>query len=143
MTGTNIASQDLLFKQLSDRLKVHINGPVITLLSGDASNLKTTLKKLIRDATNQGISGSEDNGLHLEQDVGNFRTDFQNLILTDQGRKLLNFDLEILYGFVKLYGIRKVVVAFQDSEAFEGSLLGELVMLFRSVANFGHFSAPY
>ena len=53
MTGPNIASQDLLFKQLSIRLRHEINGPVVTLRSGEASNLKSILKQIIRDATAQ------------------------------------------------------------------------------------------
>ena len=67
--GPNIASQSLLFNQLSNRLKEEINGPVITLRSGDASNLKAALKQLIRDATNQGDIGDEHEGLSLQHDV--------------------------------------------------------------------------
>ncbi|TVY17954.1 Origin recognition complex subunit 3 [Lachnellula arida] len=113
VTGPNIASQDLLFKQLSARLKKEINGPIVTLRSGDASNLKAVLKQLIRDATNQR---SEDEELSLEQD----------------GRKLLNYDLEILQGYVKNHGSQRVVVAFQDSEAFDTNLVVDLVTLFSS-----------
>lgn len=62
VTGPNIASQGLLFQQLSTRLKSDIDGPVVTLRSGDASNLKAVLKQLIRDARNQKptIDGEED-----------------------------------------------------------------------------------
>jgi origin recognition complex subunit 3 len=69
VTGPNISSQSLLFKQLSDRLKAEINGPVVILRSGDASNLKAILKQLIRDATNQAANGDEDEGLSFQQDV--------------------------------------------------------------------------
>lgn len=58
VTGPNIASQDFLFHQLAGRLRTQTNGLVVVLRSGDASNLKTVLKKLIRDATNQ--KGEED-----------------------------------------------------------------------------------
>jgi origin recognition complex subunit 3 len=53
VTGPNISSQSLLFNQLSSKLRSEINGPVITLRSGDATNLKSVLKILIRTATNQ------------------------------------------------------------------------------------------
>lgn len=69
VTGPNIASQSLLFKQLSERLKENINGPVVTLRSGDASNLKATLKQLIRNATNQRSIDDEEDGAPFEQDV--------------------------------------------------------------------------
>jgi origin recognition complex subunit 3 len=52
-------------------------------------------------------------------------------VLTEQGRKLLNYDLEILNGYVKAHGTKKVIVAFQDSEAFDSVLLAELIILFR------------
>lgn len=60
MTGPNIASQGLLFNQLSDRLRSQINGPVVTLRSGDASNFKAVLKRFIRDATNQKANEEEE-----------------------------------------------------------------------------------
>ena len=72
VTGPNIASQGLLFQQLSERLKSEINGPVVTLRSGSASNLKASLKQLIRDATNQRVN-DEDDGPSFDKDVGNAR----------------------------------------------------------------------
>lgn len=53
VTGPNIASQSLLFSQLATRVRGERLGPVITLQSGDASNLRAALKKIIRDATTQ------------------------------------------------------------------------------------------
>lgn len=59
-TGPNIASQSLLFTQLSERLKTTINGPVVILQSGDTSNFKAALKQIIRDATNQKSTDEEE-----------------------------------------------------------------------------------
>jgi origin recognition complex subunit 3 len=53
ITGPNIASQDLLFEQLQESL----TGPSATaskfarLRSSDATNLKATLRKIIKDVT--------------------------------------------------------------------------------------------
>lgn len=69
VTGPNIASQSLLFNQLSERLKTEINGPIVTLRSGDVSNLKASLKQLIRDATNQRSTDDKEEGVPVEQDV--------------------------------------------------------------------------
>jgi origin recognition complex subunit 3 len=68
VTGPNIASQSLLFEQLSERLKIEINGPIVTLRSGSSSNLKAALKQLNRDATNQRET-CEDDGSSFEKDV--------------------------------------------------------------------------
>ncbi len=48
-----------------------------------------------------------------------------------QGPKLLNYDLQVLYEFVHTNKIQKVVVGFQDSEAFDGTLLADLIALFQ------------
>jgi origin recognition complex subunit 3 len=43
----------------------------------------------------------------------------------------LSYDLEILHSFVKAHGSETVVVVFQDSEAFDTGVVGELIGLFR------------
>ncbi|KAL2065095.1 hypothetical protein VTL71DRAFT_4235 [Oculimacula yallundae] len=116
VTGPNITSQGLLFNQLAAHLKSQIDGPVVTLRSGDASNLKAVLKQLIRDATNQKSSMDDDEDISSHKD----------------GRKLLNYDLEILHGHVESHESQAVVVAFQDSEAFDTSLMADLINLFSS-----------
>ncbi|KAI9886817.1 MAG: hypothetical protein M1823_001388 [Watsoniomyces obsoletus] len=73
---------------------------------------------------------------------------------TINGRKLLDYDLEILHGHVRRLELEKVVVAFQDGEAFDGILLSELislmsswldripfVLLFGVATSVGHFQA--
>jgi len=59
-----------LFTQLAEGLKSYAHGPVVILRSGDASNLKTILKKIIRDATNQ----KEDDGDDLQVTARNVST---------------------------------------------------------------------
>jgi origin recognition complex subunit 3 len=71
VTGPNISSHSLLFKQLSTRLKTEINGPTVVLRSNDASNLKAVLKQLIRDVTNQRPGDGDEKGLYSDQDVCN------------------------------------------------------------------------
>lgn len=45
----------------------------------------------------------------------------------------MNYDLQILLDYLKQYSYRKVVIAFQDSEAFDGNLVSELLGLFKYV----------
>ncbi|KAI5926840.1 origin recognition complex subunit 3 N-terminus-domain-containing protein [Camillea tinctor] len=117
ITGPNIASQDLLFEQLSDTLHAQADATVVRLRSGDASNLKAALKKIIHDTvTNRGSADENDLELSVSKD----------------GPKFLNYDLEALYAHLKSVPRRHVVVAFQDSEAFESGLLSDLISLFSS-----------
>ena len=48
-----------------------------------------------------------------------------------QGSRRLNYDLQILEDYVKLHSISRIVISFQDSQTFEGGLLGEIVDVFR------------
>lgn len=76
--------------------------------------MKTTLKKIIRDITARS-SDDEDTEIALGQD----------------GRRYLDYDLEAVHAFIKSSENRRVFVSFEDGEAFESSLLGDLIALFR------------
>ncbi|KAK6954404.1 hypothetical protein Daesc_004371 [Daldinia eschscholtzii] len=116
ITGPNLASQDLLFEQLSEALQIQADARVVRLRSGDASNLKAVLKKIIHDVTARETDDENDLELATGKD----------------GRKYLNYDLEALYAHLKTSPRRHIVIAFQDSEAFESGLLSDLISLFTS-----------
>ncbi|RYP44927.1 hypothetical protein DL768_008672 [Monosporascus sp. mg162] len=119
ITGPNIASQELLFEQLSETLQTRVKTKVVRLRSGDASNLKALLKKIIHDATARTTEEEAD----LEEAVGK------------DGRKYLSYDLEALHAHLKSNPQRHVVIAFQDSEAFDSGLLSDLISLLGSWLN--------
>ncbi|KAK4250441.1 origin recognition complex subunit 3 N-terminus-domain-containing protein [Corynascus novoguineensis] len=120
ITGPNIASQDLLFEQLAERLSTATRARFVRLRASEAPNLKAALKKIIRDATVRGADEEEDEGVEI----------------TQGGRKYLDYDIEALHVFLtqqpQQQQSRRVVVAFQDSEAFDSSLLTDLISLFHS-----------
>ncbi|KAF3056347.1 Origin recognition complex subunit 3 [Daldinia childiae] len=116
ITGPNLASQDLLFEQLSESLQAKVDAKVVRLRSGDASNLKAALKKIIHNVTARETDDEND----LELSTGK------------DGRKYLNYDLEALHAHLKTNPRRHIIIAFQDSEAFESSLLSDLISLFSS-----------
>ncbi|KAK5634440.1 hypothetical protein RRF57_010153 [Xylaria bambusicola] len=117
VTGPNIVSADLLFEQLSETLQHEADAYTVRLRSGDASNLRAILRKVIQGIVSTG-SVAED-----------------ELISTTSkdGRKFLNYDVEGLYSHLKLTPQRSlVVIAFQDSEAFDSGLLSDLISLLSS-----------
>lgn len=121
--GPNIASQDLLFEQLSEALSKATQARFVRLRAAGAPNLKAALKKVIRDATAQvSLDGSGDGDEDIEVAFGR------------DGRKYLDYDLEGLHAFLSAQqnSSRRVIVAFEDSEAFESSLLTDLLALFHS-----------
>ncbi|KAI0397883.1 origin recognition complex subunit 3 N-terminus-domain-containing protein [Xylariaceae sp. FL0594] len=116
ITGPNIASQDLLFEQLSEALHREADSPVVRLRSGDASNLRGALRKIISDIMSKDSTDGEDADLTVSKD----------------GRKFLNYELDALYTHLKLTSkCHLVVIAFQDSEAFDSGLLSDLISLLR------------
>ena len=66
ITGPNIASQDLLFEQLSEALQRPSASKFVRLRSSEATTLKAALKKTIRDATAATSSEDDDEGLQVE-----------------------------------------------------------------------------
>ncbi|KAI0164782.1 origin recognition complex subunit 3 N-terminus-domain-containing protein [Xylariaceae sp. FL1272] len=117
ITGPSLASQDLLFEQLSDTLQEKASSAVVRLRSSDASNLRTVLKKIIR--------------VILSRDSGD--DDEHELSVSKEGRGFLNYDLEPLRAHFATNPQRQLaVIAFQDSEAFDSGLLSDLISLLSS-----------
>lgn len=52
-------------------------------------------------------------------------------LTNSQGAKLLNYDLQILQNWCAVHGGKKVVIAVQDTEAFDSVILSDLIKLFR------------
>ncbi|PWI65168.1 hypothetical protein PCL_07345 [Purpureocillium lilacinum] len=117
ITGPNIASQDLLFEQLSETLQQASVSRFVRLRSSEAASLKAALKKTIRDAT-ASAGGDEDDSLQ----VGTGQ----------DGRKYLDYDLEALDASIRSQACEHVYVSFQDSESFDSGLISDLVTLFHS-----------
>ncbi|KAF2970897.1 hypothetical protein GQX73_g2681 [Xylaria multiplex] len=117
ITGPNIASQGLLFEQLSETLQNEASARVVRLRSGDASNLRAVLRKIIHDIVLRDSTDGDEFDLTTSKD----------------GRKFLNYDLEALHthlGLIPRHNL--VIIAFQDSEAFDSSLLSDLISLLSS-----------
>ncbi|GES56970.1 origin recognition complex subunit [Aspergillus terreus] len=114
--GSNVSSLGRLLTRLNEQLTTTGEGGVVALESGDAPNLKTTLKNIIRGA----ITNTEGNeGYHR--------------FLTDRdGPRLLGYDLDLLGDYVKRKGVKKLVIALRDSEAFDPSILTDLLSLLSS-----------
>ncbi|OKO94340.1 Origin recognition complex subunit 3 [Penicillium subrubescens] len=114
--GSNVSSLSRLLSRLNDQLLASGEGGVVVLESGDAPNLKSSLKNIIRAA----ITNTEGN-------------DGYQKFLTDRaGPRLLGYDLDLLNDYVQRKGTKKLVLALRDSEAFDPGLLMDLLSLFKS-----------
>ncbi|KAJ5804253.1 uncharacterized protein N7518_000556 [Penicillium psychrosexuale] len=114
--GSNVSSLSRLLSRLNGQLISTEEGSVVVLESGDAPNLKTTLKNIIRAA----VTNTDGN-------------DGYQKFLTDRaGPRLLGYDLDLLHDYVQRKGTKKLVLALRDSEAFDPGLLTDLLSLFKS-----------
>ncbi|KAL3475337.1 origin recognition complex subunit 3 N-terminus-domain-containing protein [Aspergillus californicus] len=114
--GSNVSSLARLLSRLNDQLASTEEGRVIVLESGDAPNLKTTLKNIIRAAI-----------INTEGNDG-----YQKFLTDRQGPRLLGYDLDLLGDYVKRKSIKHLVLAFRDSEAFDPGILTDLFSLLSS-----------
>ncbi|KAI4748009.1 hypothetical protein E4T50_01729 [Aureobasidium sp. EXF-12298] len=116
LTGPSIASHALLFSQLSSSIG-HTEGSIfVPLTSNLAPNLKTLLKNLISKGTFSDAQSDD------EDEVDTVKP-------TRKRTRLLNYDLQLLYDYTQEKGLSRIVVAFQDCEAFDGALLSDAIEL--------------
>ncbi|RDW81778.1 putative origin recognition complex subunit 3 [Aspergillus mulundensis] len=114
--GSNVSSLTRLLSRLNDQLTSAGEGGVVVLESGDAPNLKTTLKNIIRAA----ITNTEGND------------GYQSFLTDREGPRLLGYDLDLLGDYVSRKNIKHLVLAFRDSEAFDPGILTDLFFLLSS-----------
>ncbi|CAH0048051.1 unnamed protein product [Clonostachys solani] len=112
-TGSNIASQNLLFEQLSDCLQRSTPSKFVRLRSSEVTTLKSTLKRIIQDVVRRDIEDEEEDEIQPHT-------------------KHLDYDLEALRAFIKPEACDHVFVAFEDSEGFDSTLLSDLIPLLNS-----------
>lgn len=118
VAGPSIASHGPYFERLGRKIRDETHSSYVVLTSGESPNLKTFLKNLIRKITSRIEEDEEEEG--LGRIAGSSR----------KGPKLLNFDLGHVQEWLAKSRVPSIVVAIQDSEAFDTGLLIELVDLF-------------
>lgn len=123
-TGPDAASQSSIFNALSSLEGSKSKRTLVQLSASTGTNLKALLKSIIQKATTRAEDHDEDDEGHMT---------------TKGGSTLLNYDLEILADYVHDHGLRQVVLAFQDTEAFDSTLLSELI----EVLSFWHDRIPF
>ncbi|OJJ46290.1 hypothetical protein ASPZODRAFT_133320 [Penicilliopsis zonata CBS 506.65] len=114
--GSNVSALSRLLSRLNSRLTTSGEGGVVAIESGDAHNLKTALKNIIRGAITN-TEGSDG---------------FQRFLTDRAGPRLLGYDLELLSDYVNRKGIKKLVLVLRDSEAFDAGLMIDLLSLLSS-----------
>lgn len=83
-----------------------------------APNLKTLLKNLIQKGTSADAPSDDDDEI--------------DVVKPNRKRsRLLNYDLQLLHNYSQERKLSRVVVAFQDCEGFDGSLLSDTLELLR------------
>ncbi|KAF2634953.1 origin recognition complex subunit [Massarina eburnea CBS 473.64] len=116
VAGPSIASHGPFFARLGRSIRDETNSAYVVLTSAESPNLKTLLKNLIKRVTSR-----------IEEDDDD---DIRPTASSRHGPKVLDFDLSHVQEWQKKNRTRSIVVALQDSEAFDTRILIELVDLF-------------
>jgi len=119
VAGPSIASHGPFFQRLGRGIRAE-NCAYTVLTSSECPNLKTLLKTLIKTVTSRVDDEDED-------DVDRPATSSRH------GPKLLNYDLGHVQEWQKKNRASSIVVALQDSEAFDVALLVDVVDLLQYV----------
>lgn len=117
VVGPNLASHGSFFERLGKKIKEDTGSPCHVITSSESPNLKTLLKTLIKKATSH-VSDDEDDDLGYAT------------ASSRKGPKVLDFDLQHLQEWQSRNKATSIVVAIQDSEAFDTRVLVEMVDLF-------------
>jgi origin recognition complex subunit 3 len=118
IAGPSIASHGPFFERLGRKIRDETNGAYVVLTSGECPNLKTLLKNLIKKVTSHAEEDDDDD---MDRPTTSSR----------HGPKLLNYDLGHVQEWRKKNRVASIVVAFQDSEAFDAGLLADIIDLFQ------------
>ncbi|KAJ6257657.1 hypothetical protein Dda_7444 [Drechslerella dactyloides] len=122
LTGPNIAAHGALFRQIESRIQnVDKHGRVAILTSKDSTNLKNVLKKTIKAIT-EIQSGLDDEDEVIEARPGRSTARY-------------NYDPEIIQDWCSSHPDAKVVIAVQDTEAFDPAVLVDLITILQYVYN--------
>jgi origin recognition complex subunit 3 len=117
VAGPSIASHGPFFERLGRKIKNEDRcGTYVLLTSEECPNLKTLLKNLIKKVTSQ-VEDDED------EEHNRPTTSARH------GPRLLNYDLGHILEWQHKNNANSIVVAFQDSEAFETGLLTDTIDL--------------
>ena len=118
VSGPSRSLQTTLVQQLAISVNKRTKRLFVSLDSTAGSNFKALLKALIQRATSStdGVDEDEDDE---DEDDATLR----------RGARLLNYDLQILYDYVRERRVKQVVIAFQDTEAFNSDLLSDILEL--------------
>ncbi|KAL1794760.1 hypothetical protein ACET3X_006576 [Alternaria dauci] len=118
VAGPSIASHGPFFERLGRGIR-NEDCAYVVLTSGECPNLKTFLKTLIKKVTSRVEDDDED-------DIG------RPVTSSKHGPKLLNYDLGHVQEWHRQNRAPSIVVALQDSEAFDVGLLVDIVDLLHS-----------
>ena len=109
--GPDAGSHRSIAQQLQRKGAENGRRVFVSLSAPSATNLKAALKAIILKTTSQNEGLDEDEELHA----------------SGKGRKLLNYDLQILQDHVQERKLDQVILSIEDTEAFNSDLLSELI----------------
>lgn len=119
VASSGILSHDYLFDQLAEKFSTNASTGAkdifFTFAPSEAPNLKTALRNIVAKIGNS-------------QNEAQFpRTDVNDNDASTQTSRLLEYDLYAVQNWLVGRNVRNAIMALQDSEGFDSSVLAEIV----------------
>ncbi|OCK81041.1 hypothetical protein K432DRAFT_296423 [Lepidopterella palustris CBS 459.81] len=126
LAGSSIASHRSFFDRLGRKIVLDTGSTFVLLTSGECLNLKALVKSLIKKLTSR-VGGNDDEEDEEDEEDENHTGNVSRI-----GPKLRDYDLVRLQEWYSKTKVDSIVVAIQDSEAFDFSVLAEMAELLSS-----------
>ncbi|KAL8651971.1 MAG: hypothetical protein Q9226_004462, partial [Calogaya cf. arnoldii] len=115
VVGPSNSTYTNIVRSVETQLQEELDVAVVNIVPSQIVNLKSALKLINNHVTDASLTTEED-GLPKQE----------------QSSRRLNYDLQLLCDHVRSHSITKVILAFHDSETFDGALLNDIVEVIRS-----------
>ncbi|KAL8999689.1 MAG: hypothetical protein Q9169_001506 [Polycauliona sp. 2 TL-2023] len=115
VVGPSSSTYTNVVRSVELQLQEKIDLAVVNIIPSQTVNLKSALKLINSHVTNASLIGEQD-----------------GLPKHEQANRRLNYDLQVLCDHVRSHAIEKVVLAFHDSDIFDGALLNDIIEVISS-----------
>ncbi|KAL8850711.1 MAG: hypothetical protein Q9221_004359 [Calogaya cf. arnoldii] len=115
VVGPSNSTYTNIVRSVETQLQEELDVGIVDIVPSQIVNLKSALKLINNHVTDVSLTTEED-GLPKQE----------------QSSRRLNYDLQVLCDHVRSHSITKVILAFHDSETFDGALLNDIVEVISS-----------
>lgn len=114
VVGPSNSTYTNIVRSVKAQLQEILDVAIVNIIPSQIVNLKSAIKFINTQVTDAALTIEED-----------------DMSKHEQSSRRLNYDLQILGDHVRFHSTAKIILAFHDSETFDGSLLNDIIEVIR------------